>query len=142
MVFLSQWARNSNHFLFSRSAQPMLGGRPVFVQYSQHKELKTDAAHAIANEKAQVEFVLFGDHFCSEFCSCIYGNIYCRVLHSGSIVKCVACVTIFTFPFSTCQRRRFKRVRMAALVSWRDPTAKALVPASVAPPRVKRQFCT
>ena len=32
----------------------MLGGRPVFVQYSQHKELKTDAAHAIANEKAQV----------------------------------------------------------------------------------------
>jgi len=38
---------------FSRSAQPMLGGRPVFVQYSQHKELKTDAAHAIANEKAQ-----------------------------------------------------------------------------------------
>merc|ERR1719204_1258146 len=37
---------------FSRSAQPMLGGRPVFVQYSQHKELKTDAAHAIANEKA------------------------------------------------------------------------------------------
>jgi len=42
---------------FSRSAQPMLGGRPVFVQYSQHKELKTDAAHAIANEKAQAALV-------------------------------------------------------------------------------------
>jgi len=38
---------------FNRSAQPMLGGRPVFVQYSQHREIKTDNAHSLANEKAQ-----------------------------------------------------------------------------------------
>jgi hnRNP-L/PTB/hephaestus splicing factor len=38
---------------FQKSAQPMLGGRNVFIQFSQHKELKTDSAHSIANEKAQ-----------------------------------------------------------------------------------------
>jgi len=38
---------------FENSSQPMICGRTVFVQFSQHRELKTDASHSNANAKTQ-----------------------------------------------------------------------------------------
>lgn len=38
---------------FENSSQPMICGRTVFVQFSQYRELKTDASHSNANAKTQ-----------------------------------------------------------------------------------------